>query len=463
MGTRGPFKRLSSSVVVILSTTVFLAASFVPQASAGAAPFEPHLTPEVSGSATAASYNPFGLMLPRTWKNPIEMVLAFGATSVRPKEILVGNWSGSCPETSNWRGKGVDILLTVRNATRNRLDPPGREVSRPPSNMSSYRNKVESIIRVCQANVLVVENEEDGGVFYEGSASAYSNQLLNACEVARANGIECTNGGMTANQAINMVYVHYWDTGQIVKAESFGQRLMDGDPFYNYLQGPPEQWLREKAATGRVYLDGYVAAGVDYVNFHWYERDAGAFEEVAAFLKEQTGIPSITNETGQGNNDPAIITPRMQKVVAQNMPYAVWHSIDQDIPDAPNVVALQQADEDRLMRPHGLAFQRFIAESLDQPAGHRNISLEIERFSRGNYRAFGSILGDPLCKPSVPVRMQRLSWDERRVVRTWDTTTDAAGNYSIPFTINEGIKMRVIVAATPGCIATSSHIFPLYP
>lgn len=100
-------------------------------------------------------------------------------------------------------------------------------------------------------------------------------------------------------------------------------------------------------------MAAYRDAGVDYVNFHWYIADTRALEEAVTFLKQQTGLPVLTNEVGQTNDDPNQTTAVMGKIVELGLPIAVWFGLDG--PKARGLV-----NPDGTLRPTGEAFKRFI-------------------------------------------------------------------------------------------------------
>ncbi len=76
-------------------------------------------------------------------------------------------------------------------------------------------------------------------------------------------------------------------------------------------------------------------------------------DEAAAFLKTATGLPLMTNEIGQHDENSATIAPLLQKTLDLGLPYIVWYSVD-----SPQARALNNADSS--MRPNGQAFADFI-------------------------------------------------------------------------------------------------------
>ncbi|MGC8916906.1 MAG: hypothetical protein ACP5NF_08010 [Thermoanaerobaculum sp.] len=116
---------------------------------------------------------------------------------------------------------------------------------------------------------------------------------------------------------------------------------------------------QEQLRKGQALLASYRPAGADYVNFHWYIPDTRALGEAVAYLKAKTGLPVLTNEIGQTNDDPNQTTAVMGKVVRLGLPMAVWFSVD-----APKARAL--VNPDGTLRPTGEAFKRFISAVCPQ-------------------------------------------------------------------------------------------------
>ena len=202
--------------------------------------------------------------------------------------------------------------------------------------------------------VLVVENEENSALFYTGTPEEYAAELKAACQVAHQKGIPCTNGGLVGTLVALLVYDHYLETGHPEKAKDFADRVFTGfKPDLRPKLNSPE--AKKQISKGKALLSAYRSAGIDYVNFHWYFADTQALEEAVAYLKEQTGLPVITNEIGQQTDDPNQTTAVMSKIVELGLPIAVWFGLDG--PKARGLVNL-----DGSLRPTGKAFKRFIED-----------------------------------------------------------------------------------------------------
>jgi hypothetical protein len=277
-----------------------------------------------------------------------------GAVYYRPsKAIFVGAWKGRDEECEAAMKAGLKLVLTVRNTSG-----PGTPSS-PPADVEAYRKTLGEILDRCTPALLVVENEENSAaLFYEGSADEYLAQLKVACEVAHSKGVKCTNGGLVSSLVAALVADDYRQKGDAAKAQAYLKRALSDEKLEKLARTAK---FAEQVAKGAKLLEGYRAAGADYVNFHWYISDAEAPKEAVAFLKEKTGLPVLSNEIGQQKNEsPEQVTRIMQTVVELKLPIAVWFSMDIDaFGEARGLV-----NEDGSLRPNGEAFKRFVQEKF---------------------------------------------------------------------------------------------------
>ena len=291
--------------------------------------------------------NPFGLMLPSQLvrsSQGIQVAKALGAVYFRPSSIFLDQWNGTCVECDAALNAGLQLVLTVRNNGR-------RQATSPPTDLAAYQNTLCRVLDKYRPAVLAVENEENSALFYTGTPEEYAAELKAACQVAHQKGIPCTNGGLVGALVALLVYDHYRGDGRAAAAQDFAARAFTRKEqrLLNSLKAV------EQIRKGKALLQAYRAAGVDYVNFHWYIADTRALEEAVAFLRVQTGLPVITNEIGQLTDDPKQTTAVMGKIVELGLPMAVWFGLDG--PRARGLVNL-----DGSLRPTGQAFQRLMEE-----------------------------------------------------------------------------------------------------
>ena len=266
-----------------------------------------------------------------------------GVAFVRPGGILIRGGDGKSIASYAALQAGFDIVLTVRNSASAGL--PSKVVT----DMMAYQADLGKILDIYHPEMLVVENEENVARFYSGTPEEYITQLRAACEVAHWRGIPCTNGGLASTLVALLVYDNYLQMGETDKAQSFAARTFGS-----------EQQLRpasaqEQIRKGKTLLMSYKSTGIDYLNFHWYFADTTALRETADFLKDQTGLPVITNEIGQRTDNPDQTTAVMNEIVRLGIPIAVWYGRD-------GSRARGLMESDGTLRPTGEAFKRFIQD-----------------------------------------------------------------------------------------------------
>ncbi|MBI4768828.1 MAG: hypothetical protein HY784_00030, partial [Chloroflexi bacterium] len=246
------------------------------------------------------------------------------------------------------------LILTVRTNGGGIGNP-----SSPPSDLEAYKQALGQILDKYSPEVLAVENEENSKIFYTGTPEEYAVELKAACEVAHSKGIKCTNGGLVSAEVALLVWDWMMAQRGADVACSFARRALEKQYSDELCQAGSVERLSARARQvlekGHTLMQVYRSAGMDYMNFHWYISDPEALGEAVAFLKATTGLPVMTNEIGQQNEDPAFIQPLLQKAVDLGLPYIVWYSVD-----APKARSLYNSDGS--LRPAGQQFQAYIQQ-----------------------------------------------------------------------------------------------------
>jgi len=283
----------------------------------------------------------------------IAVARMLGVRAIRPNDVRLVDWGGADPEVLAFSRAGFEIVLTVRNAparSARRSSPAHREPASPPKDLAAFQRTVGEILDAHRPALLVVENEENSALFYRGTPEEYGAELRAACWVAHARGIRCTNGGLVSALVALLVYDGYRTAGQAARAEAFAARAFT--PAQRQRLGSPQ--AQEQLAKGKALLGQYRAAGADFLNVHWYISDPQALHETVALLREQVGLPLVTNEIGQHDDNPQTTVALLEAVAALHLRYAVWFSVD-----APRARALMNPDG--TLRPTGEAFRTFVA------------------------------------------------------------------------------------------------------
>ena len=313
-------------------------------------------------AAAAPPVLPIGVMLGGSGMDgPTRIATArdLGVSIIRPFDLTLDEWNGRHADTDAFTKAGFRIVLTVHNNGRSTPSP---RATSPPTDLAAYQQKLGEVLETYRPELLAVENEENSALYYLGTPKQYGAELKAACEVAHSKGIKCTNGGLASSLIASLVWSRYRDRREAAKAEDFLRRTSSPSQQKMMGTGGGQHRIGEAIAKGKALLAEYKAAGLDYVNFHWYIPNPAALAEAVEFLKSETGLQPITNEIGQQTVDAAAVAPLLAKAMELGLPYVVWSSVDR-----PDAKALQNPDG--TLRNNGLAFKASVRERVGQPSG----------------------------------------------------------------------------------------------
>lgn len=295
--------------------------------------------------------NPFGVLVsPRNFdlETRIRISQDLGVRYFRSFPALVPTWNGECSECDAVHQAGLEFVLSIRNT------PSEMSAASPVSDVAAFKRTVGEILDQYKPALAVAENEEDVTRYWSGTPDQYIAELEAVCEVAHQHDTKCANGGITYTGATWLTYNHYLETGETDKAESFAQRGLDKSQQGRLSSPQGLQAMQQVVDHEMSLVSRYKDAGVDYVNIHWYQADAQAFEETVRYIKQLTGLPVITNEIGEKFiPDPNVVTGLLAAVLDLKLPMAVWFSAD--IGFARGLV-----NPDGSLRPNGMAFAEFV-------------------------------------------------------------------------------------------------------
>ena len=307
--------------------------------------------------------NPFGVMLGSQISDlatRMQTAKNLGAVYYRPLSVFIDTWNGRCAECDAARAAGLKLILTVRN------NGGPQHPTTPPTDVNHYATVIGQILDTYHPILLVVENEENSKIFYSGTPSDYHRELRAACSVAHTKGVACANGGLVSSEVVVLMANDLYHQGNTTKAvtllqEGLGKKLQEqlgkiGDVSRVFGMAKFQQLVRK----GNELVSGYNADGADYMNFHWYIADTQMLTDAVNFLRSASGLPVITNEWGQQQNENADqIGAVMQQMVNLKLPIAVEFSIDIAVGEQARALV----NTDGSLRPNGVAFKDFIRKT----------------------------------------------------------------------------------------------------
>lgn len=304
----------------------------------------------LAAPARGAGGDVFGLMISEI-PIPQRMAVAreLGVSAYRPLAVFL-NRSGRCEECEAATDAGLTLVLTVR--TNGREGVP----TTPPTDFDRYKADLRRVLERYRPAIVVVENEANHReLYYSGTADQYLSTLRAACQVAHSLGIRCTDSGLTASGTVAATVKDLYDSGKAEQAVRLARQALQGAKGVRTVKDLERGF--ERSAEGlsfvQTYLSGLREAGADYANFHWYHPETNALRLVIDYLRRASGLPVMTNETGQQNDDPTQTENQLRLLRDLGVAPIVWFSVD-------TKYARGLVDRNGRLRPTGEAFRRVV-------------------------------------------------------------------------------------------------------
>lgn len=299
--------------------------------------------------------NPLGVMTEGL--TPPQCVSLAGELDIpfyRPRDVGIDTWKGESQEMEALKAAGLKLVVTVRNKGPAGSPP---APSAPPADLDKYRQTLGDVLDRYPPELMAVEDEEDLPGNWSGTPEQYGVELKAASETAHARGVRCTNGGLSSDLVVTLTWDHYREQGLNDEADDFLDRAAGPGTREMMKTDQGRAHVDYSIRQGKRFLDQYRAAGIDYVNFHWFVKDTRALAEVVAFLRDATGLHAVTNQMGQLDADPATVTDLLRASLELGLPFVIWYSVD-----SADTAALQNPDA--TLRDNGRAFQTFMQETF---------------------------------------------------------------------------------------------------
>lgn len=314
-----------------------------PPSDRSAVPEGGHGSDDQSAFGVLISWRQFDL------ETRLRLARELGVDHVRSRPVLVPSWDGTCDECPAIHDAGMQLVLTIRNSAS--VNAPATAAS----DIGAYQNSVGRILDAYRPALVVVENEEDTEKYFSGTATEYAALLSAACVEAHQRGIKCSNGGLLSGSIAYLVHQHYLDVGETDRAKSFGDRAFERFQTVRLSTESGRASVRQQVERLEGFISTYASSGADYLNFHWYVPDADALAESVRYLEELSGLPAITNEIGQRDDEAGTTRALLEQVRDLGLPYAIWFSSDARL-------ARALVDPNGGLRSTGVAFRDVMAE-----------------------------------------------------------------------------------------------------
>jgi len=276
--------------------------------------------------------------------------------------IIMSDWTGTDAGFERYTSEGLHIVCNIN------YDDQASKGQAPKSftkDMVTYRKKLGQILDKYKPEVAVIENEETNKTYHTGPMSAYINELSNAVTVAHAKGVKVTNGGIHPQAVCYFVWKDYMDRGMTAEADSWMNLTFNSSMKYSAEHPEANNSTQFYWRQVDTLLNAYTTLNIDYVNMHIYEpiNDVGngkntipgCIATMASYIKRRTGKPAMSNECGQRNTTPSLVTSMLQAFTTGSYPYAIWFSGDGE-----NTKAL--TEKNGVLRSNGVAYKNFVTK-----------------------------------------------------------------------------------------------------
>lgn len=246
--------------------------------------------------------------------------------------VVLTDFDGKAPMLNKWQENGYKVLVNVNYDQQDHFSN-GDKKPRPfPTDMDQYKRLLKNFLDKYSPEVAVIENEPFNDNHYKGPIDDYFTELSTAIDVCHNRGIKVADGGLNPQRVRILVYQHYVNQGKQSKADDFAKRALT-DQDLRIANGDASADAENKLDETRKMVKKYKHLNLDYVNIHWYEpikddidqtvTSDGVLQEVADYLRDQTGHPVITNEFGQNNHHPSLVSSQVDAFRSANFKYAI--------------------------------------------------------------------------------------------------------------------------------------------
>ena len=259
------------------------------------------LSAQASSDAVTAGTN-FGALLSgsTTIDDEIKVCEKLGVNYVR-YAIILKDFTGIDKGYEKWVNAGYKVLLNLNYDNVTSLS--GKRNPVPfPTNMTEYRNLLENVLDKYHPEIAVIENEPTTDVFHSGPIENYITMLKVAVDVCNKRGIAVADG------ALHVDYVEQVMNGV----------LRDGNI------KETQKLIEAYSTMNLTYVNTHVAA--PFRNSSTSRYPDGHLEEIADYLRAETGKPVICNEYNQQNTSNTLMTTTVGGFENSDFKYVIARS-----------------------------------------------------------------------------------------------------------------------------------------
>ena len=289
-----------------------------------------------------------GVSLPGVGGPPearIKIAKVLGATWYRPAAVqLLGD--AKCDDCAAAQAAGLNISLVVRNSADGKS-------SAPVTDIADYQKRLRVVLERDKPSMLVVENEPEDTKSFSGTPEQYGAELRAACEVAHELKLQCANGGLNsidiagltidqrmaadpidaADMALDteVIRVH---THEKLNVNIFAKRVGhvgEDDATQQASVAATKQYLEKHKAEierTRKFIESINGAGVNRLNFHWYELQPDNVPRVLDSLHQLSKLDLMCDEMGQKEERAFEVSEKLRQALTNFVWPTIWAGTD---------------------------------------------------------------------------------------------------------------------------------------
>jgi hypothetical protein len=273
----------------------------------------------------------------------VQVAKELGATWYRPGPVLLDG-DGKCDDCESARNAGLKISLTVRNSAA------AGKSSSAVTSAADFQKKLRAVLEREKPATVVVEDEPEDPKNFSGTPEEFGAELRAACEIARELKIQCANGGFgsvdTANLVIDqrmaadpidasnvaltteVLRVH---TGSKLNVSVFNKRLGHDKAEQDAIIAATKEYLdkhRAEIDRTRRFVEASNAAGVDRLNFHWYELQPDNVPKVLDSIHQLSKLDLMCDEMGQKEERAFEVSEKIRLALENFVWPTIWVGTD---------------------------------------------------------------------------------------------------------------------------------------
>jgi hypothetical protein len=272
-----------------------------------------------------------------------QLAKELGAAWYRPGIVLLTG-DAQCDDCEAARSVGMNISLVVRNSSA------AGKPSGPITDAADFQKKLRSVLEREKPAMLVVEDEPEDPKNFSGTPEEYGTELHAACGTAHELKIQCANGGFASVDTANLVIdqrmgadpidasnialttevlrVH---TGSKLNVSVFNKRLGHDKAEQDAIIAATKQYLdkhRAEIDRTRRFVEAINAAGVDRLNFHWYELQPDNVPKVLDSIHELSKLDLMCDEMGQKEERAFEVSEKIRLALENYVWPTIWAGTD---------------------------------------------------------------------------------------------------------------------------------------